>query len=99
MVASLVMKCPQLGNGTTPLSGEIGGGLKKTTVLGMMCLCRTVQQSQWSRRNNLSRIRRVPQEAKAERAIFVFIVTSLSVIAVACVRRRLVVDEELCSKD
>ncbi len=42
----------------------------------MMCLCKQVQQSRWTRQNNFAPIRRVPQEAKQERAIFVFIVAS-----------------------
>lgn len=81
--------------GTAPLTGEIGGGsLKKWTVHGMMCLCKTVQQSQWTRRNNFARTRRVLQEAKSERATFGFMIANGNAIAAARVRRRLAHDEE-----
>jgi len=48
--------------------------LKKTPSVGMMFLCKKVQQSQWTRQNNFARICRVPQEAKSERARSAFIV-------------------------
>jgi len=80
--------------GRTPLTGESGGeGLKKTTVLGMMCLCKTVQQSQWTRRNNFARIRRVRQEANWERAILVFMVANDPGTNVTPVDRPLAPDE------
>src|SRR5713226_3749803 len=87
------------GDGTTPLTGEIGGGWKKATVLGMMCLCKTVHQSQWTRQNNVARIRRVRQEVKSERAPSECSVATPIAIAVGCVREPLVHDEEPCSKD
>jgi hypothetical protein len=69
--------------------------LKKSTVPGMMCLCKTVQQSRWTRRNNFARIRRVPQEAKWERATFVFTRISHNGITVTGVRRPLAHDEAM----
>src|SRR6266487_2015519 len=85
--------------GTTPVSGESGGGLKKATVQGMMCLCKTVQQSRWTRRNNFARTRRVLQEAKSERAIDACMTANSNAIAVQGLNRRLVLDEERCWKD
>ncbi len=72
--------------GTIPV--KLGGvGLKKTTAFSMMCLCKTVQQSRWTRQSNFARIGRAPQEAKSERALFGFIRTNQHVIAVAGVKR------------
>jgi len=42
--------------------------LKSETVLGMVCLCKQTQQSQWTRRTNFARMWRVAQEAKSDRA-------------------------------
>src|SRR5437868_12520129 len=70
-----------------PVGG--GRGLKRRTVLGMMCLCKRVQQSQWTRRNNFASIRRVAQEAKSERATFVFTRLIPNALAAGRARRHL----------
>jgi len=57
--------------GTAPLTGE-GRGLKNGGSIGTMCSCNTAHKSQWSRRSNFAQIRCVPQEAKSDRAISVF---------------------------
>ena len=36
--------------------GKLRTGIGLQFVLGMMCLCKTVQQSRWTRRNNFARI-------------------------------------------
>jgi hypothetical protein len=87
-----------LTKGTTPLTGEVGRGLKKLTVLGMMCLCKTVQQSRWTRQSNFAPIWRVLQEAKSDRAIFASMIAPDRAIAVGHVNRRLAPDEEPCWK-
>ena len=73
--------------------------MKKKTILGMVCVCKTTQQSQWTRRSNFARIWRVRQEAKPERAIFAFMIANDNAIAARSAKRRLVPDEEPCSKD
>jgi len=55
-------------------------------------------KSQWTRRNNFARRRRVAQEAKSERATFASMIASGDAIAAECVVRRLAHGEERCSK-
>ena len=59
----------------------------------MMYLCKLRQQSRWTRRNNFARTRRVPQEAKWERATLGFIRISRNAIAAAPVKRPLAHEE------
>src|SRR5260370_38974441 len=73
--------------GRTPLSGEVRE-LKKVTVPGMMCLCKRVHQSRWTRRTYFARIRCVLQEAKEVRASSRSMIASANAIAVGSVKRR-----------
>ncbi len=59
----------------------------------MMCLCKPTQQRRWTRQNNFARTRRVPQEAKSERATFGFIRINRNAIAAARVKRPLAPEE------
>src|SRR5438874_12994954 len=82
--------------GRTPLTGEVGGELKKSRVSGKMCLCKTVHQSQWTRRKYFARIRCVLQEAKAERAISSSMIGKGNAIAAKRAKQRSAPDEEPC---
>ena len=68
------------------------------TVPGMLYVCKTLQQSQWTRRSNFARIGRVAQEAKSDRAIFPFMIANDNGIVVRPVSRHLVRDEVRCWK-
>src|SRR5260370_39897416 len=81
--------------GRTPLSGEVRE-LKKVTVPGMMCLCKRVHQSRWTRRTYFARIRCVLQEAKEVRASSRSMIASANAIAVGSVKRRSVSVGERC---
>src|SRR2546428_8563622 len=87
------IKIKQQQAGTTPLTGEKGRRTcKSRRPLACCQVCKT-KQSRWTRRNNFARTRRVPQEAKSERATFGFIATVHNAIAVRHVRRPLAHDE------
>ena len=66
------------------------------TTIGMMCLCNKNIMSRWTRRPNFARMRRVLQEAKEDRAIFVSMIANGSAIAVECVNKRLATGVERC---
>ncbi len=72
--------------------------MKSETVLGMLCLCKQTHQSPWTRRTNFARIRRVPQEAKSERAILRFTTATGNVTDVAGVVELLVLVAGPCLK-
>src|SRR5260370_18317852 len=89
-----------IDTGTAPLTGEIvGESLKKGESIGMMCICKRTQQSRWTRRSNFARIRRVPQEAKWERATFGFIHISPSGIAATHGKRTLALHNAQCCRN
>lgn len=83
---------------TGPLSGESGRDLKEAKSIGRMCLCKRTHTSQWSRRSNFARMRRVPQEAKSERAISSFMIENGIAIAVRGAEKPLASEEERCSR-
>jgi serine/threonine protein kinase len=86
--------------GTAPLTGEKGGkSLKRKTVFGILCVCKTAQPSQCNRQSNFAPIWRVAQEAKSERATFASMIANESAIAVPRVNRPSALDEEPCWKD
>jgi len=68
------------------------------TTIGMMCLCNKNIKSRWTRRTNFARMRRVLQEAKEDRALFVSMIANGSAIAVKCVNKRLAKGVERCSR-
>src|SRR5258708_30628535 len=89
---------PPSCSGTSPtisLSGEVRE-LKKVTVPGMMCLCKRVHQSHWTRRTYFARIRCVLQEAKDVRARSRSMIASANAIAVGAVNSRSVPVGERC---
>jgi len=68
------------------------------TTIGMMCLCNKNIKSRWTRRTNFARMRRVLQEAKEDRALFVSMIANGSAIAVQRVNTRLAKGVERCSR-
>src|SRR2546421_10684135 len=85
--AGLGIRQPRPATHTTPLTGEKGRRTcKSRRPLACCQVCKT-KQSRWTRRNNFARIRRVPQEAKWERATFGFMATVHNALAVRRVSR------------